>query len=124
MMSYLQFFLLNTATGVLLLIVALLFRKFRPKAINALYGYRTVRSMKDQRSWDLAQGHSSILMVKGFAVVFVFQLLLTSVAFFTPHLREAIAMINVFSIIPVLVYTGVRTEKVLKEYQEKETKGQ
>ncbi len=106
------------------MIVALLFRKYKPKNINALYGYRTVRSMKDQASWMLAQEYSANLMVKGFAMLFVFQLVLTTMAFFTIDFREAIALINVFSIIPVLVYTGVRTEKVLKAFQEKETKGQ
>ena len=30
------------------------FQKHPPKRINSLYGYRTVRSMKNQQTWDFA----------------------------------------------------------------------
>lgn len=78
--------------------------------------------MKDQSSWDLAQHHSSKLMAKGFFFVLMFQLLLTAVAYFAIEYRGTLALISVFSIIPVLIYTGISTEKVLKEFQEKDVK--
>ena len=39
-------------------------RKFPPKKINALYGYRTSSSMKNQKRWDFAQIYSSAEMIK------------------------------------------------------------
>nr|WP_262913437.1 SdpI family protein [Aequorivita xiaoshiensis] len=39
-------------------------RKFPPKKINALYGYRTSSSMKNQERWDFAQIYSSAEMIK------------------------------------------------------------
>ena len=42
-------------TGVIGLIGGMLFKKHPPKHINGFYGYRTRRSMKNQKHWDLAQ---------------------------------------------------------------------
>ena len=35
-----------------------------PKEINGLYGYRTPRSMKNQKIWDYAQVYSAKVMMK------------------------------------------------------------
>ena len=56
--------------GVLLLIIAIVFRLFRPTGINAIYGYRTKRSMKNEISWKLANDYSSKLLIY-FAVAFL-----------------------------------------------------
>ena len=39
----------------MLLLFGWIFQKYAPRGINAVYGYRTKRSMRDQRSWDFAQ---------------------------------------------------------------------
>ena len=56
--------------GVILLIVWVIVKLFPPKGINALYGYRTPRSMKDTESWDHAQRVSNLYML-GLAVAFL-----------------------------------------------------
>ncbi len=43
--------------GPLMLVLALLFRKFPPKKINDLYGYRTARSMKSEEAWAYANSY-------------------------------------------------------------------
>ena len=40
------------------------FLKHPPKTINALYGYRTARSMKNQETWDFAHQHCARLWVR------------------------------------------------------------
>ena len=42
-------------TGLILCLTWVFVRIFPPKRINALYGYRTPRSMKNQESWNYAQ---------------------------------------------------------------------
>ena len=39
---------------ILMIIFGFIFKKNPPKSINWFYGYRTFRSMKDQKSWDYA----------------------------------------------------------------------
>ncbi len=53
----------NLVIGPLLTILALVFRAYKPKNINALYGYRTSRSMKSQEAWDAANSYSFDLML-------------------------------------------------------------
>lgn len=53
----------NLVVGPLLLAFAILFKVFPPKKINALYGYRTNRSMKSQQAWDAANQYANDLMM-------------------------------------------------------------
>ena len=39
----------------MLLIIGFIFKKFPPKKINSIYGYRTSSSMKNKKVWDYAQ---------------------------------------------------------------------
>ncbi|MBX2965183.1 MAG: SdpI family protein [Cyclobacteriaceae bacterium] len=66
-----QWLFLNLSLGPLILVVAFLFKRFPPKKINHLYGYRTPRSMKSQEAWDLANAYSSnlLLIVSGLTCV-------------------------------------------------------
>ncbi|WP_083925432.1 SdpI family protein [Psychroflexus tropicus] len=48
-------FLSCVVTGLLGLIAGYYLKKYPPKHINCFYGYRTRRSMKNQKHWDLAQ---------------------------------------------------------------------
>lgn len=57
-------FLIPTLTGFIFIVAGFIQYKFPPKSINLFYGFRTKRSMKDQKSWDFAQIYSSKLMIK------------------------------------------------------------
>ena len=57
-------FLIPTLTGLLFVCLGVLTKKFPPKEINALYGYRTKSSMKNKERWDFAQRYSAIEMIK------------------------------------------------------------
>ncbi len=41
--------------SIMLLIIGFIFKKFPPKKINSIYGYRTSSSMKNKKVWDYAQ---------------------------------------------------------------------
>ena len=44
----------HLSCGPLMVILTYIFYKFPPKKINPLYGYRTNRSMQNQKVWDFA----------------------------------------------------------------------
>ena len=48
----------------------LLFKLFRPKTINYIYGYRSKFSMKNQNTWDVAQRYSAnIFIISGLLLI-------------------------------------------------------
>jgi uncharacterized membrane protein len=51
--------LIHFSLGPLLLIFAYLYKRFPPKKINSLYGYRTSRSMKNQEAWECGNTYSA-----------------------------------------------------------------
>jgi uncharacterized membrane protein len=51
--------LTNLSIGPLMLILSYLYKRFPPKKINHLYGYRTPRSMRSQEAWDCANLYSA-----------------------------------------------------------------
>lgn len=57
-------FLIPVLTGVVFLLVGFLMKRFPPKKINRLYGYRVSNSMKSQERWDFAQAFASKEMTK------------------------------------------------------------
>lgn len=48
----------------LILFLSWIFYKRPPKNINSFYGYRTLRSMKNQQMWDEANRYSAIFSIK------------------------------------------------------------
>ena len=47
-----------------MLLLGWLLKKYPPKKINHLYGYRTQRSMKNQATWEAANTYSSLVFFK------------------------------------------------------------
>ena len=47
-----------------MLLLGWLLKKFPPKKINHLYGYRTQRSMKNQATWEAANTYSTLVFFK------------------------------------------------------------
>lgn len=50
--------------GVIFIVMGYFMSKNQPKEINGLYGYRTPRSMKNQKIWDYSQVYSAKVMMK------------------------------------------------------------
>jgi len=65
-----QLLLIPVLTGPIFMVMAIIMKKFPPRQINGLYGYRTSSSMKSQDRWDFAQTYSANEMIKlGFLLV-------------------------------------------------------
>lgn len=45
---------LHIMLGPLMVVLSFIFKRFTPKKINPIYGYRTPRSMRSQEAWDCA----------------------------------------------------------------------
>lgn len=66
--------------------------KFRPpKNINSLYGYRTARSMKSQKTWDYA--HARIGVLWQYIGIALFVIIIIS-KLFTPIEKEYLSLIH------------------------------
>jgi len=59
-----------------ILLIFLIAKAFPPKNINYLYGYRTSKAMRNQDTWDEANGYSFNISIKLCLYCFVFPPLL------------------------------------------------
>lgn len=91
-----------------MLLLGWLLKKFPPKKINHLYGYRTQRSMKNQATWEAAHKHSSLAFFKVSLYSFFIPVVLY---FLCPQLN---VLITIVTNILLLLYVLYATEKHLK----------
>lgn len=105
-------FIICISCGIIFIIAGLIQWYFRPKKINAFYGYRTKTSMKSQKHWDFAQAYSSKEMIK-------LGILLAIVPFFSLFI-EIKSSAGMWIGLGLLCLTAVllffRTEKALKQH--------
>ncbi len=57
-------FLLPAIIGITVVVASVIMRKYPPRQINYLYGYRTTRSMLSQERWDFAQKFAAKAFLK------------------------------------------------------------
>ena len=92
-----------------MLLLGWLLKKFPPKKINHLYGYRTQRSMKNQATWEVANTYSSLVFFKVSLYSFFIPV---GLYFLYPQLNVLITIVtNTLLLLYVLIYA---TEKQLK----------
>ena len=96
-----------------MLLAGLLMKYYPPKSINGLYGYRTARSMENQRNWDEGNKFSAILMIKlgAAAIVLGVLLLLLLPSAIMPPVSAGATLISLIAIVVILL---VGTERHLK----------
>jgi uncharacterized membrane protein len=68
-------FVISGSSGLLFILAAVLLIVIPPRKINALYGYRTKRSMKSQEAWDFAQLYSAKKMIFWGIILIAFSLI-------------------------------------------------
>lgn len=101
-------------TGPIFLILGLILSRFPPRKINPLFGYRTVRSMRNQASWDLAQVVSSREMVKAGIV----QSLCGLSGLIGSCNGNGFVLLGVGILLLTVVAMFIRVERKLKVFQE------
>ena len=91
-----------------MLLLGWLLKKFPPKKINHLYGYRTQRSMKNQASWEAANTYSTFVFFK----ISLYSFFIPVVLYFLfPQLN---VLITIITNTLLLLYVLYATEKYLK----------
>ncbi|KAB2440349.1 SdpI family protein [Bacillus luti] len=95
--------------GVIFILAALILQKNPPTDINAAYGYRTKRSMKNKELWDAGNRYSAEMMKQN---AFLMMLIgsVISILFRYPHTMIAIMIVMLLLIIRLFI----QVEKRLK----------
>lgn len=97
--------------GLIFILAGLITLKFPPKKINALYGYRTSNSMKNQDRWKFAQNYSSKEMIKlGFILM-----LTTIIGFITNFDSLTNMFIGLGLMILTVIVLLIRVENAIKK---------
>ncbi|PJN60845.1 SdpI family protein [Bacillus mycoides] len=95
--------------GIIFILAALILQKNPPTDINAAYGYRTKRSMKNKELWDAGNKYSAEVMKQnGFIMMLIGSVI--SILFRYPHTMIAIIIVMLLLIIRLFI----RVEKKLK----------
>ena len=108
-------FITQILTGPIFLITGWILRRFPPKSINSLYGYRTPRSMKNKENWDFSQTYAANLMMQcgGFMLAIAIIYLLSPIT-----LNMAIDFsLSMGIIILVCIVLIIKTERALKKFE-------
>lgn len=99
--------------GVIFILAALILQKNPPTDINAAYGYRTKRSMKNKELWDAGNRYSAEVMKQnGFIMMLIGSVI--SILFRYPHTMVAIMAVMLLLIIRLFI----RVEKRLKRLEQ------
>lgn len=102
--------LIPVLTGPVFLVMGVIMKKFPPRQINGIYGYRTSSSMKSQDRWDFAQTYSASEMFR-----LGFLLLLTSPLGLAMNLSQLSGIALGLGLMIVMVALFVlRTERAIQ----------
>jgi len=99
--------------GLIFILTGIITYFFPPKKINSLYGYRTSRSMLNQKNWTFAQTYSSVQMIY-IGIVY----LIGSALFNLLSMDEVMRLIAGFAILILgVVYMFWKVEKAIKKQE-------
>lgn len=101
-------FQLPLLIGGVFIITGIITKIFPPKKINALYGYRTPSSIKDQKVWDFAQKYSSDKMIQIGLILVVISFLKIVVG------SNYEGFISSFFLFSAVIYLFLTTERAIK----------
>ena len=105
--------------GVVFLLVGYIQKRFPPKKINNLYGYRLPSAMKNQQTWDEANRYSAIQMIKGGAVLIIAGLLIAVIMVnisMPEKIRAAVMLLTILaSTMGSVIYMMTSTERHLEK---------
>ncbi|WP_080873897.1 SdpI family protein [Oceanobacillus timonensis] len=95
-------------TGLGTLVASIILKISSPDNINSIYGYRTKRSMKNQKLWDFAQKYSAKILI----IVGILNILIGIALMFVTYSNEYYLFFElgwaVLSFLPVFVLTERR----------------
>ncbi|MCQ6329888.1 SdpI family protein [Bacillus cereus] len=93
--------------GIIFILAAIILQKNPPTDINAAYGYRTKRSMKNKELWDAGNRYSAEVMKQnGFIMLLIGSVI--SILFRYPHTIIAIIVVMLLLIIRLFIQVESR----------------
>lgn len=99
--------------GIIFILAARILQKNPPTDINAAYGYRTKRSMKNKKLWDAGNKYGAEVMKKnGFIMILIGSVI--SILFRYPHTIIAIMVVMLLLIIRLFIQVENRL-KILEQ---------
>ncbi|MEB9610490.1 SdpI family protein [Bacillus cereus] len=99
--------------GIIFILTEIIFQKNPPTDINAAYGYRTKRSMKNKELWDAGNRYSvEVMKQNGFIMMLIGSVI--SILFRYPYTIIAIMVVMVLLIIRLFI----RVENRLKTIEQ------
>ena len=103
--------------GIVVTVIAVVFKKFPPKKINMWYGYRSETSVESQEAWDAGQKYSSKLMIIEGILLMIFGLIVGVMSARMENKIKNIILISfVAVVIPIMfIYLIVATEIYLNK---------
>lgn len=101
---------LHLLLGPMMLVLAFWFKRFPPKKINYLYGYRTPKSMRSQEAWDFANRYSANAMVVVSGLTCLFQVIAVSLLEFKTSIIWSAVFLSV-ALVVVIPITEVQLKK-------------
>ena len=99
---------------VFMLIIGLIFKKFPPKEINMLYGYRTKRSIANQQVWDAANSYWIKLFLTLNLLTFIFPVL-----FYFVFSQVNVILYTMIGGVVLLLLSIPLTERLLNKHFDK-----
>lgn len=116
MWFWILMFFCNLLIPVIMIIVGYLMYKHPPKKINAFYGYRTSRSMKNDETWKFAHDYCGRLWIK-----LGFVLIIPTIIAMLPFVHGSVKNIAIVTLIAqfiqvlVLILSVIPVESALKK---------
>nr|WP_324659513.1 SdpI family protein [Bacillus cereus] len=93
--------------GIIFIFAAIILQKNPPTDINAAYGYRTKRSMKNKELWDAGNRYSvEVMKQNGFIMMLIGSVI--SILFRYPYTIIAIMVVMVFLIIRLFIRVEIK----------------
>ena len=103
---------------ILTLLIGFLMYKNPPKKINYFLGYRTIKSMKNEKIWKEANQYCGKLWIKlGIIMLLISSLIFTLLHFKLIILSETIIAIIILSQVIILVLSISIVENKIKNYK-------
>lgn len=99
--------------GIIFILSAVILEKYPPTDINAVFGYRTRRSMKNMDLWNAGNQYSAEIMKKnGYLIIIIGSVV--SLLFRSPFTMIAIVVLMIL----FFIFMFVQVEKKLKVLEE------
>ena len=99
----------------LMILVGILMFKYPPKKINPFIGYRTSKSMKNQKNWNFANNYAGKLCINIGIIMTFFSIILFIMNYFSIlSFTENTILIITFSELIILIFLIFTVEKKIK----------